>query len=70
MFNQDKFDTPAYDIPRYIPGIGIPKEMSPINDVTHDYENDTPPVIEVTPDDDHDEPISQKLKETFLDRLF
>lgn len=44
------FDTPIFrGIPRYFPNIGSPEEMSPINDVTHDYENQTPPVIEVSP---------------------
>ncbi|WP_044748028.1 hypothetical protein [Bacillus alveayuensis] len=64
MFNE----TPVFDdVPRYFPRIGHPDEMSPINDITYDYENNTPPVIEVTLDDDESDisqikpPLANKL---------
>jgi hypothetical protein len=67
MFN-DFNETPVFgDVPRFFPRIGHPDEMSPINDITYDYENNTPPVIEVTPGDDESDtsqiktPLANKL---------
>jgi hypothetical protein len=67
MFN-DFNETPVFgDVPRFFPRIGHPDEMSPISDITYDYENYTPPVIEVTPGDDESDtnqiktPLANKL---------
>jgi hypothetical protein len=64
MFNE----TPVFgDAPRYFPRIGHPDDMSPINDITYDYENNDPPVIEVALGDDGSDtnqiktPLANKL---------
>jgi len=56
------------DLPRYFPGIGQPREMSPIHNMTNVLENETPPVMEVTPgSDDYDSvQIQNPLANRFL----
>jgi hypothetical protein len=39
-------ETPVFgDVPRFFPRMGHPDEMSPVSDITYDYENYTPPVL-------------------------
>jgi hypothetical protein len=60
------YATPRLSPNQLFPKIGSRDEMSPINDVTYDYENDTPPVLEVRPH--QDEPRANQINPTPTDK--